>query len=153
MAIKITADLIRKLRDESGAPVMRVKQVLEAEGDEAKALAILRKEGFEKVAKREGRETTAGMVFSYTHHSGKVAVLVELLSETDFVARNELFSELGKNLCLQITSMAPVDVKDLLDQEFIKDPSQKVNDLVASVIAKTGENVKVSRFSRLEIGK
>lgn len=151
--MKITADLIRKLRDESGAPVMRVKQVLEAEGDEAKALKILKAEGFAKVAKRSDRETSAGMVFSYTHHSGKVAVIVELLSETDFVARNELFSDLGKSLCLQITSMNPVDVKELLTQEFIKDPTQKISDLVAGVIAKTGENVKISRFSRLEIGK
>jgi len=151
--MKITSNLIRKLRDESGAPVMRVKQVLEQEQDEARALKILKAEGFAKVAKRSDRTTSAGMVFSYTHHSGKVAVLVELLSETDFVARNELFSELGKALCLQITSMNPKDVKDLLDQEFIKDPTQKISDLVASVIAKTGENVKVSRFSRLEIGK
>lgn len=132
---------------------MRVKQVLEAEKTKEDALKILKKEGFEKVAKREGRETSAGKIFSYTHHSNKVAVLVELLSETDFVARNDLFLELGKDLCLQITSMDPKDTKTLLSQEFIKDPSQKISDLVASVIAKTGENVKVGRFCRLEIGK
>lgn len=150
----IKADQIKKLRDATGAPMLRVKNVLdEVKGNEKKALEILKKEGFEKVAKREGRATGQGKVFSYVHHSGKIAVLVELLSETDFVAKNALFEELGKALALQIASMDPKDVKELESQDFIKDPSKKISDLVKEVIAKTGENVKIGKFVRIEVGK
>ena len=101
----IKADQIRKLRDESGAPVIRVKKVLEEfDGDEKKALEVLKKEGFEKMAKREGRETSQGLVQVYSHHSGKVASVVELLCETDFVAKNELFQALANDLKLQVAS-------------------------------------------------
>ena len=152
--MKISVDTIRKLREETGAPVIRVKKVLEEfEGDEKKALAVLKKEGFEKAAKREGRSTGQGKVFAYTHHTGRVACLVELLCETDFVARNELFDELGKSLALQIASMNPKNVKELESQEFIKDPSKKIATLVKEVIAKTGENIKIGRVERIEIGK
>ena len=152
--MKVSVDLIRKLREETGAPVIRVKKVLEEfKGDEKKALVVLKKEGFEKAAKREGRETGQGKVFAYTHHTGRVACLVELLCETDFVARNELFTDLGKSLALQVASMKPKNVKDLLGQEFIKDPSKKISDLVREVIAKTGENIKIGKVERIEIGK
>ena len=151
---KINTDLIRKLRDESGAPVIRVKKVLEEfKGDEKKALEVLKKEGFEKAEKREGRVTSQGLVEAYVHHSGKVASLVELLCETDFVARNELFKELAHNLALQAASMDAKDAKELSEQEFIKDPSKKVGDLVKEVVAKTGENVKIGRVIRVELGK
>lgn len=151
---KLNIKLINKLREETGVSVMRVKNVLEeVKGNEKKALEILKKEGFEKTAKREGRETSQGKVFSYVHHSGRVAVLVEVLCETDFVARNSLFEELGKNIGLQIASMNPKDVSELEDQDFIKDTSKKISDLVKEVIAKTGENIKVGRFERIEIGK
>lgn len=149
--MKVTADQIRKLRDATGAPVMRVKKVLEElKGNMSKAETILKKEGFEKVAKREGRETSQGKIFAYVHHNAKVATLVELLSETDFVARNELFEVLGKDIAMQVASMGD---KDLLKQDFIKDPSQKIGDLVNSVIAKTGENVRIGRVFRVELGK
>jgi len=149
--MKINADLIKKLREETGAGVMRVKNVLEeVRGDEKKALEILKKEGFEKVAKREGRETKQGKVFAYAHHTGKVGVLVELFSETDFVARNDLFEQLGKDIALQVASMGE---KDIEKQEFIKDPSKKISDLIKEVIAKTGENIKLDRVVRIELGK
>lgn len=164
---KINADLIRKLREESGAPVMRVKNVLEEmlgdlpadaspqalQAGEKKALEILKKEGFEKASKRAERETTQGRIFTYTHHTGKVAGVVELLCETDFVARNELFEALGKDLTLQIASVKAKDVKDLEGQDFIKDPSKKVLDLVKEVIVKTGENVKIGRIFRFALGE
>jgi len=150
--MKITADLIRKLRDESGAPMARVKQVLKEQGNEKKALEVLKKEGFEKVAKRAERETSAGVVAVYKHHTGKVGVLVELLSETDFVAKNELFVQLANDIALQVASMDPKDNKELLAQDFIKDPSRKIEELLKEVITKTGENVRLGRFTRLEIG-
>ena len=152
--MKIDVSLIRKLKEETGAPVIRVKKVLEEQGgDEKKDFEILRKEGFEKASKREGRETSQGLVESYIHHSGKVASLVELFCETDFVARNELFRELAHNLALQVASMGAKGSQDLLEQEYIKDPTKKIGDLVKEVVAKTGENIRVGRVFRIELGK
>ncbi len=152
--MKITADQIRKLKEETGAPVMRAKKVLEEfGGDMKKAAELLRKEGFEKVEKRAGRATSQGIIEAYVHHSGKIASLVELLCETDFVARNELFRELAHNLALQVASNEAKDADDLLKQDYIKDPSKKIEELVKNVIAKTGENIKVGRVIRVELGK
>lgn len=152
--MKISFDSIRKLREETGAPVIRVKKVLqEVGGDEKKAFEILQKEGFEKAAKREGRETPQGLIETYVHHSGKIASVVELLCETDFVARNELFKNLAHDLALQIASLGAKDTSELIKQEFIKDPTKKVGDLVKEVIAKTGENVRVGRIFRVELGE
>jgi elongation factor Ts len=154
MPKKVTADQIRKLRDETGAPILRVKKVLEElKGDERRALEILKKEGFEKANKRAERTTSEGIISCYLHHSGKIGVMVEILCETDFVARNELFTQLGKDVAMQISFSNPKDLRELLEQEFIKDSSQKIEDLVKSVIAKTGENIRVGRFSRIELGK
>ncbi|OGM08659.1 translation elongation factor Ts [Candidatus Woesebacteria bacterium RBG_16_36_11] len=152
--MKISTDLIKKLREETGAPVIRVKKVLEElKGNEKKAIEILKKEGFEKAAKRQDRETTQGLVETYMHHSGKVASIVEILCETDFVSRNELFKDLAHNIALQIASMDPKDIQELENQESIKDPSKKISDLVKEVIAKTGENIRIGRFFRVELGK
>jgi elongation factor Ts len=149
--VKITANQIRKLRDATGAPVMRVKQVLlELGGDEAAAGKILRKEGFEKAAKRTERETNAGIIKTYVHHSNKVASVVELFSETDFVARNELFEDLAKNIAMQVASMGE---KRILKQDYIKDPSKKIEDLVKEVIAKTGENIRLGRVKKYVLGE
>ena len=148
---KIDATLIKKVREATGAGVMRVKQVLEeVGGDEAKALDILKKEGLEKVAKREDRATGQGKVFSYSHHSNKIVSVVELFSETDFVAKNELFEQLGKDIALQVASMGETDIET---QDFIKDPGKKIIDLIKEVIAKTGENIKLGRVVRIELGK
>src|SRR3989344_6035652 len=141
--MKIDVSLIRKLKEETGAPVIRVKKVLEEQGgDEKKAFEILRKEGFEKASKREGRETSQGLVESYIHHSGKVASLVELFCETDFVARNELFRELAHNLALQVASIEAKDADDLLKQDYIKDPSKKIGGVGKKLISKNREKKK-----------
>jgi len=154
MTKKIDKKAILSLKEKTGAPIMRVKQVLdEVGGDEKKVLKILKKEGFEKAKKREGRETSQGLVETYVHHSGKVASVVELLCETDFVARNKLFKELAHNLALQVASMDAKNAKELQKQDYIKDPKRKVSDLVKEVIAKTGENIRIGRFFRVELGK
>jgi elongation factor Ts len=151
---KADFDLIRSLREETGAPVIRVKKVLEeVRGDVKKARAILTKEGFEKAAKREGRETLQGMIETYVHHSGKVASVIELFCETDFVARNEIFKNLAHDLALQLASNKTEKAEDLLKQEFIKDPGKKVGDLLKEAIAKTGENIRLGRIYRIELGK
>ncbi len=162
--VKITLSQIRKLRDETGAPYMRVKKVLQEllgdlpenaskndlERGEKKALEILKKEGFEKAAKRKDRETKAGVLSVYMHHNQKVAGLVEIFCETDFVARNDLFTSLAKDLAMQVASMGD---KDFLKQVFIKDPSRKVEDLLNELIAKTGENIRLGRIWKVVLGE
>lgn len=144
-------DLIKKLREESGAPIIRVKKVLEEfKGDEKKALELLKKEGFEKAEKRTDRVTSQGKVFIYQHHTGKVVGICELLCETDFVARNDLFESLGKDIAMQAASMGE---KDIESQDFVKDPSKKISELIKELIAKTGENVRLGRVMRVELGK
>jgi elongation factor Ts len=148
---KLNIELIKKLREESGAPIIRAKKALEEfNGDAKKALEVLKKEGFEKAEKRVERTTSQGKIFCYTHHTGKVASVVELLCETDFVAKNELFETLGKEIALQVASMGE---KDILNQDFIKDPAKKISELVKEVIAKTGENIRVGRVFHIELGK
>lgn len=150
---KVDAGLIREVREETGAPMMRAKKVLdELNGDKAKAIEILKKEGFEKMAKRSDRETASGIVASYAHHTGKVAVLVELLCETDFVAKNELFRELANGIAMQVSAMNPKNNDELFKQEFIKDSNKTIEELVKEVTSKTGEVVRLGRFSRIEIG-
>ena len=103
--------------------------------------------------KKAGRVTSQGKIGAYVHGDGKSAVLVEVDCETDFVAKNEGFVNFIKELTLQIISMKPKDVKELLGQSFIKDPSKTVEDLLKEIIAKTGENIVVKRFVVYQIGQ
>ncbi len=148
---KIDIELIKKLREETGVAIIRIREVLEeVGGDKKKALEVLKKEGLEKASKREGRNTSEGKVFVYTHHTGKVVGIVELLCETDFVARNELFEALGKDLAMQVASMGEADLEK---QDFVKDSGKKVSDLIKELIARTGENIRLGRVFRVELGK
>lgn len=148
---KIDIELIKKLREETGVAIIRIREVLEeVDGNEKKALEILKKEGFEKAEKREGRETSEGRIFVYAHHTGKIVGLVELLCETDFVAKTDVFQESGRDLAMQAASMGSEDFEK---QDFVKDGSKKVGDLVKELKAKTGENVKLGRVERIELGK
>lgn len=150
MKAKINIELIKKLREETGVAIIRIREVLdEVKGDEKKALEILKKEGIEKAEKRGERETSQGKIFAYVHHTGKVASLVELLCETDFVAKNELFETLGKDIAMQAASMGDKNVEK---QEFIKDPSKTISDLIKEVKAKTGENIRLGKVVRVELG-
>lgn len=145
---------IKKLREKTGAGIMDCRRALEeTKGDEKKAEALLAKWGIEKSEKKIGRETKAGIVDSYVHPGGKVGVLVELLCETDFVARTDDFKNLAHELCLQIASMNPKDVKALLAQEYIRDPGLTIERLVKQVIGKLGENITVARFIRFQLGE
>lgn len=148
---KINIELIKKLREETGVAIIRIREVLEeVGGDEKKALEILKKEGFEKATKREGRVTSEGRIFVYAHHTGKVVGLVELLCETDFVAKTEIFQSVGKDLAMQAASMG---TEDFEKQDFVKDSSKKIAVIIKELIAKTGENVKLGRVERIELGK
>lgn len=148
----IAIDQLKKLREKTAAGVMDCRKALEeAKGDEKKAEELLRSWAAEKAEKKKDRATSAGLVESYVH-AGKVGVLVELLCETDFVARTEDFKNLAHELALQIASMDPKDVPSLLAQEYIRDPKMTIEKLVKETIGKLGENITVSRFSRLQLG-
>jgi elongation factor Ts len=149
---KLDIKTLKSLKEKTGAPIMRVKKVLEETGDPVKAEKILKKEGFEKAAKRKGRETSAGVVQVYQHHSGKVASMIELMCETDFVARNELFKQLAHDLSLQAASIPAKNTREFEKQDYIRDPHKKVADLLKEVIAKTGENIRIGRVIRVELG-
>lgn len=145
-------ELVKKIRVETGLGIMEIKAALEeAKGDEKKAKEILKEQGFAKAEKRAEKETHQGIVATYTHSTGKIGVMVELLCETDFVAKNEEFVAVAKDFCLQIAAMAPKDNKELLAQEFVKDSSLKMKDLVVALNSKFGENIKLGRFERFEI--
>ena len=150
----VTIDQIKRLREMTGGGVMDCRKALEeSKSDIKKATELLKKWGIEKSDKKEGRETKAGIIESYIHGEGKIGVLIELLCETDFVARTDEFKKLAHELCLQISSMNPKDIKTLLNQEYIREAGVRIEDLVKQTIGKLGENITVSRFSRLKMGE
>ena len=142
---------IQKLRELTGAGVMECKRALEgAKGDFDKAVSIIH-EAVEILAqKKSERATGAGFLESYIHNE-RVGVLLELRCETDFVARSKEFKELAHDLVMQIAAMDPLSVEDLLNQNYVKDETIKVEDIIKRAIAKLGENTKIERFCRYEI--
>lgn len=150
----INLALIKQLRELTGAGIMECRRVLEeTKGDLKKAEALLRKQLQDKAAKKEGRETSEGIVESYIHANGKVGSMVELLCETDFVGRTSDFKNLAHEICLQIASMHPKDVKELLSQPNIRDPKMTIEQMVKELSGKLGEKITIKRFSRFEIGE
>lgn len=149
---KISIEQIKELRELTGAGVLECQKALAvAGGDQKKALEILRQKGAEVAEKKKERVTTNGLIECYVHAGGKIASMVELLCETDFVARNEEFKNLAHELAMQVAAMNPKNIKELLKQEYIRDPSKKVGDLVNELIGKIKENIKINRFVRFEL--
>ncbi len=145
---------VAKLRADTGAGVMECKKALQDSGDDyEKAKALLKERGLAKAAKKSDREANQGLVEAYIHAGGRIGALVELASETDFVARNQDFKELARSIAMQVAAMEPANVDDLLAQAYIKDASKTIGDLVTTLAASTGENVQVRRISRFELGK
>jgi elongation factor Ts len=198
----VSAAEVKALRERTGAPMMDVKNALEeAEGDEQKAIEILRKKGAASAAKRSGRGTGEGVIASYVHADGRKGALVEVQSETDFVARNEDFKEFARQVAIHVTAMNPehVSFEDipeedvanerrileekaradgkpddvvetivegqlrkwaseivLLDQKHFNEEryqGKTIEDLRTEVAANTGENVRIARFARFEVGQ
>jgi elongation factor Ts len=176
----IDSKTVQKLRTETGAGVMDCKRALEqAEGDFEKARDLLKQKGLAAAAKRADRESREGVVESYIHSGGRIGALVELSSETDFVARNPEFRELARNIAMQVAAMSPKVVAEdeltpearsellrehgdekkaiesavLLRQPYIRDNSKTIGDLVTALAAATGENVRVRRFARFQLGE
>ncbi|MBN9494134.1 translation elongation factor Ts [bacterium] len=169
--MEITTQMIKELREETGAGVMDAKRALEdAQGDPKRAKEILREKGVAAAAKRADRETSNGVVESYIHAGGRIGVLVEVNCETDFVANTDDFRALARNVAMQIAAMDPKLISPderagnteyegsdeevcLLSQPFIRDPGRTIGQLVQDTVAKTGENVRVRRFVRFELGR
>lgn len=193
----ITASMVNALRQRTGLGLMDCKRALvESDGDEDNAIDILKKNGAIKVAKKAGREAAEGIIESYIHMGGKVGVLLELNCESDFVAKNDAFKELARDICMHIAAASPIAVSReevsediiaeerkvaeaqaegkppaaidkivegkvnkflstvcLVDQSFVKNPDQTINDLLTESIQKIGENIKIKRFARFAIGE
>lgn len=150
--MKVNLSDLKKLRDETAAGVADCRQALEdANGDYQNAKKLLIERGLEKAAKKEGKETRQGIVESYVH-AGKIGVLVELRCETDFVARTDEFKILAHEIALQVASMDPKNVNELLKTAYIRDASQTIADLVKQVVAKVGENITIAQFTRISLG-
>ncbi len=194
----VTAAQVKELRERTGAGMLDCKKMLvETDGNIDKAIDALREKGLASASKKAGRLASEGMVASYIH-GGRIGVLVEVNTETDFVAKNEEFQQFVKDIAMQIAASNPTYVsKDevpmeeiekeseilkqqalnegkpeniaekmvkgriekyykevcLLEQSFIKDSDFVVKDVLAGLIAKIGENIKVRRFVRYEVGE
>lgn len=149
----ISVDQIKQLREETGVGIADCRMALEeAKGDMEKAKEVLKKKGLDKAASKSGRVVKTGVVEVYSHN-GKVGVLVEVLCETDFVAKTEDFKTLAHELALQVASMKPSSVEELLAQVYIRDNSQTIDQLVKGVVGKLGENIQIGRFERIALGE
>ena len=147
-------DEVKRLREQTGAGVMDCKRALEeSKGDFEQAKALIKERGLAKAQKKSDREAKEGIVEAYVHAGGRIGAMVEVSSETDFVARNPEFRELAKELAMQVAAMDPKDVDELLEQAYIRDASKKVGELVTGIAAATGENVRVRRFKRFQLGQ
>ena len=193
----ITAAMVKKLRDATGAGMMECKAALtEAKGDIEEATTLLRKRGLAQAAKKAGRSTSEGVIGHYIHMGGKIGVLVEVNCESDFVARTDDFQNLVKEIAMHIAAANPTylrredvpadvlrrereiyreQVKDkpaqvidkivegklegfyeqfcLLDQFSIRDPKTRIRELVQTAIGKLGENITITRFTRMKVGE
>jgi elongation factor Ts len=195
----ITAQMVKELREATGAGVLEAKKALEAHnGDFDKAADLLREKGAARAAKRSDRAANEGIVELYAHPGNRVGVILELNCETDFVARNDQFRELAHELALHVAAMSPryLAVEDvpqdelhreldvlrnqalaegkpeaivekivngrlqkfyeefcLMEQPFVKDDSVKIKDMVTEAIRTTGENIRIRRFARYELGE
>ena len=168
----VSLESIKALRDKTSASLKDVRAALEASGgNEAKALEVLRQRGALIAEKRQGRTTGQGRIESYVHHDGRLGALVEVQCETDFVARTEEFVAFCRDVAMHVAAMGPLYVKTedaprgasatpeelkaacLLLQPFVKDQGTTVHELLNTLIATTGENVVIRRFSRFSVGE
>ena len=167
--MKISVDRVKELRNQSGAAIMQCRNALiEAQGDIEKALQILKEQSIFQAEKKAKRATAQGLIEAYVHAGGRVGAMVEVNCETDFVARTNEFKALAHHLAMQVVAMNPQFISKealppecelepqtacLLLQPYIKDPARTVQEIIMETIAKVGENIRVSRFARFELGE
>jgi len=190
--------MVKDLRDKTAAGMMDCKKALnETDGDMEKAVDLLRQKGLAVAAKRAGRATSEGTIECYIHAGGKIAAMVELSCESDFVAKTDEFKDFARNLALHVAAVNPVaiskeDVPEdviarekeiyvqqaidsgkpenivekivsgkmdkflseicLLEQKFVKDPDQTIQDMITDLVGKLGENISIKRFCRFQVG-
>ena len=145
-------DKIKHLRDSTGLSLNEIKKALvEAAGDVVKAAEVLKKLGVSMAAKKSSREVKEGIVESYVHSTKKVGSMIEILCETDFVARNIEFQKLAHDIAMHVAAMKPENDKELLAQPFVRDQDMTVQELINQSIAKLGENIRLGRFEVFEI--
>lgn len=147
----ISAQDIAKLRAETGAGVIDCKKALEeAGGDFEKAKKFLANNAESIAKKKSERAANQGLIECYCHN-GKIGVIVELACESDFVARNDEFENLAHELAMQIASMNPQDIDELMRGPYIRDESMTIKNLIEQAIGKIGENIQLKRFVRFEL--
>ena len=166
--MNIAVERIKELREQSGAGVIECRNcLLEAEDNMDKALQILKERSLFKAEKKINRTANQGLIEAYIHTGGRIGAIVEVNCETDFVARTDEFKELAHHLAMQVAAIPPQFISEeeipegadvepqlacLLLQADIKDPGKTVQNIITEAIARVGENIKVSRFARFEIG-
>jgi elongation factor Ts len=147
-------EIIKKLRDETGAGILEIKNMLEEVSDSyEKAKEELLKKSAAKAAKKSDRVAEDGLVYSYIHNSGKVGSLVLLSCETDFVAKTDDFQKLCREIAMQVCSEDYENVEKLLESEYIREPSKKILDLVNEATAKVGEKIEIRKFVKFSVGE
>lgn len=147
----ITAEQVKGLREKTGAGMMDCKKVLtETNGDEEKAIELLRERGLSKAAKKSGRIAAEGLAAAYITDNKKIGVVVEVNAETDFVAKNEEFKTFVADIAKQIALKAPANVEELLEQEATFEAGKKISEVLTNKIATIGENMTIRRFERFE---
>lgn len=166
--MKISIEAVKELRNRTNVGIADCnKALLEAGGDMERAMEFLKQRGAAIAETKKDAAATEGIIEAYVHHTRRVGALVELNCETDFVARTPEFKELAHDLAMQIAATSPQFISSeeippkaetdpqvacLLSQPFIKDPTRPVQEIVAETVAKVGENIKVGRFARFELG-
>lgn len=150
----INVEDIKKLREETGAGVLEIKQALEKfDGNIEKATAELVAKGASKAAKKADRVANDGLVHAYIHGAGKVGSLVMVACETDFVAKTDAFIKLCHEIAMQVCTEEYADLNALLEAEYMRDPSKKVKDLITDTIAKLGEKIELKKFVRFAVSE
>jgi len=148
----VTTEQIKQLRAETGLSIAQCRFALEeADGDKAKAIEILQKNASGIALKKGGRNLAAGTVAAYIHTGDTVGVLLELLCETDFVAKNPEFKAVAREIAMHAAAMNPSTNEELLKQPFIKDPSKTIADLINGTVQKFGERTEIGRFTRFSV--
>lgn len=151
MALDVTK--LKQLREETGVSFSLCKKALEETDNNIEAAKKkLTEWGVKKAADKSDRTTSQGVIGSYVHHNKKVAALLELQTETDFVSGNDEFQKLAQELAMQAASVPAQNVEEFLTQPYIREPKKTVDDLIKDAVLKFGENIKIARMTRWTLG-
>ncbi len=146
----VTAAMIKELRELTGVGMSACKNALvETDGNIEEAIEFLRKQGLANAAKKAGRIAAEGLSYAYITDDNSVAVVVEVNSETDFVAKNELFQNFVKSIAMQVAQSDVKSVEELFEEKYIENPTQTVKEALTEKISVIGENLNIRRFEKI----